>query len=196
MRILDAADAVFVRRGIDGARMQEVADRAGVNKALLHYYFRSKVGLARAVWLRIASSFAPGILEMLASDLALEDKIDEFVNAYHTKLTRHPYLLPFALAEAARRPDIVHDFYSAERRKAARKMIGTIRRQLDALAEARGAPGVSAEQFFATLAGSCLFPFAAPHMMRDVLGLGPAAIRRFLKQRRRDLPAFLKRALL
>ena len=39
-RILDAADAVFVRRGIDGARMQDIADHAGVNKALLHYYFR------------------------------------------------------------------------------------------------------------------------------------------------------------
>ena len=60
-RILDAADAVFVRRGIDGARMQDIADQAGVNKALLHYHFRSKADLARAVWLRIASSFVPGI---------------------------------------------------------------------------------------------------------------------------------------
>ena len=45
-RILDAADEIFVRRGIDGARMQEIADHAGVNKALLHYYFRSKAQLA------------------------------------------------------------------------------------------------------------------------------------------------------
>jgi AcrR family transcriptional regulator len=59
-RILDAADEIFVLRGIDGARMQEIADRAGVNKALLHYHFRSKADLARAVWLRIASSFVPG----------------------------------------------------------------------------------------------------------------------------------------
>ena len=41
-RILDAAHAVFMRRGTAGARMQEIADEAGVNKALLHYYFRSK----------------------------------------------------------------------------------------------------------------------------------------------------------
>jgi len=41
-RILDAADEIFVRRRIDGARMQEIADQAGVNKALLHYHFRSK----------------------------------------------------------------------------------------------------------------------------------------------------------
>ena len=48
-RILDAADEIFVRRRIDGARMQEIADQAGVNKALLHYHFRSKADLARAV---------------------------------------------------------------------------------------------------------------------------------------------------
>ena len=41
-RILDAAHAVFLRRGTAGARMQDIADEAGVNKALLHYYFRSK----------------------------------------------------------------------------------------------------------------------------------------------------------
>jgi len=195
MRILDAADAVFVRRGIDGARMQEIADRARVNKALLHYYFKSKAGLARAVWLRIASSFVPGVLQMLGSDLPLKDKIDGFVNAYHTTLTRHPYLLAFAIWESARRPDIVRDFYSAERGKAARKMIGTLQRQLDAQAHVTDTPPVPAEQFLVTLVGSCLFPFASRSMLTEVLGLGPRALKRFMDQRRRDLPAFLKRAL-
>ena len=89
-RILDAADEIFVRRGIDGARMQEIADHAGVNKALLHYHFRSKADLARAVWLRIASSFVPGIFQMMASDISLDKKIDRFVDAYHTRLAKHP----------------------------------------------------------------------------------------------------------
>jgi AcrR family transcriptional regulator len=194
-RILDAADAVFVRRGIDGARMQEIADRAKVNKALLHYYFRSKIGLARAVWVRIGSSFVPGVLQMLASDLSLDEKIDHFVDAYHTILTRHPYLLPFALGESARRPDVVHDFYTAERRKAARDMIGKLRKQIDQQAKARGIAPVSAEQFFVTLVGSCLFPFAARAMLAEALGLSPKGIQRFLDRRRTELPALLKKAL-
>ena len=45
-RILEAARVVFVRRGTAGARMQEIAAEAGVNQALLHYYFRSKERLA------------------------------------------------------------------------------------------------------------------------------------------------------
>jgi len=98
-RILDAADEIFVRRGIDGARMQEIADQAGVNKALLHYHFRSKADLARAVWLRIASSFVPGIFQMMASDISLDEKIDRFVDAYHTRLAKHHICSAMSLAK-------------------------------------------------------------------------------------------------
>ena len=194
-RILDAADVIFVRRGIDGARMQEIADHAKVNKALLHYYFRSKTGLAREVWLRIASSFVPAVLQMLASDLTLEDKIDRFVDSYHTLLTRHPYLLIFALSEVARRPDVVNNTQSVEGRQAARRMIDNLRGQIDDRVEAGDLAPISADQFFMTLVSSCLFPFAAPHLLSNVLGLGPKESRRFMEQRRTDLPAFLKRAL-
>jgi AcrR family transcriptional regulator len=194
-RILDAADFVFVRRGVDGARMQEIADHAGVNKALLHYYFRSKANLARAVWLRIASSFAPGIFEMLSSDVSLEEKIDQFVDSYHSMLTRHPYLLAYVVSEAARRPDLLEDFYSPERRRAARRMVGTLRRQIDEQVKAKKMAPVSAEQFFVTLLSSCVFPFAARPMLSEVLGLGPKELKRFMERRRRDLPAFLKRSL-
>jgi TetR/AcrR family transcriptional regulator len=194
-RILDAADEIFVRRGIDGARMQEIADHAGVNKALLHYYFRSKANLARAVWLRIASSFVPGILEMMASDLSLGDKIDRFVDAYHTTLTRHPYLLAYVISEAARHPDLVDDFYSSERRQAARRMVDKLQEQIDERVEAKKLAPVSADQFLITLASSCLFPFAARPMIAEVVGVGPTGLMAFMKRRRRDLPAFLKRAL-
>jgi AcrR family transcriptional regulator len=195
VRILDAADAVFVRRGIDGARMQEIADHAGVNKALLHYHFRTKAELARAVWLRIASSFVPGVFEMMASELPLGEKIDQFVDSYHERLTRHPYLLVFALSEAARRPDLVQGFYTPERRRAARRMMSKLREQIDEEVKRKKLAPVPADQFLLTLVGSCLYPFAARSTLADVLGLGPKQVRRFMERRRKELPAFLKRAL-
>jgi AcrR family transcriptional regulator len=194
-RILDAADEIFVRRGIDGARMQEIANHAGVNKALLHYYFRSKAALAQAVWLRIASSFAPGILQMMASDLPLDHKIDRFVDAYYATLMRHPYLMAYVISEAARHPELVEGFYSPERRKAARRMLHKLREQIGDGVRTKQMRPVSAEQFFVTLASSCLFPFAARPMIAQVLGLGPSGHRQFMQERRTDLPAFLKRAL-
>src|SRR5579872_6639447 len=74
-RILDAAHRVFVRSGTAGARTQEIAREAGVNSALLHYYFRTKERLAEAVFRRAASQLMPAVIRILASDLSLEDKV-------------------------------------------------------------------------------------------------------------------------
>ena len=194
-RILDAADAVFVRRGIDGARMQDIADQAGVNKALLHYHFRSKADLARAVWLRIASSFVPGIFQMLGSDIALDEKIDRFVDAYHTRLAKHPYLLAYVITEAARHPGVVGDLYSPERREAARRMLERVREQINERAKRKKIAPVAVDQFLVTLVGSCLFPFVAQPMLAEALGLSPTGVRQFMKRRRTELPALLKRTL-
>jgi AcrR family transcriptional regulator len=48
-RILSAARGEFIAKGLDGARMQVIATEAGVNKALLHYYYRSKDKLYQKV---------------------------------------------------------------------------------------------------------------------------------------------------
>ena len=53
-KIFEAATDVFVEKGMDGARMQDIADKAGINKALLHYYFRTKDKLFNAVFEMIA----------------------------------------------------------------------------------------------------------------------------------------------
>ena len=49
-KIVDAAKKVFIQKGMDGARMQQIADEAGINKALLHYYFRTKNKLFEKVF--------------------------------------------------------------------------------------------------------------------------------------------------
>jgi len=54
--ILEAARQVFIRKGFDGARMQEIADEANINKALLHYYFRSKDKLFMAIFVEVIQS--------------------------------------------------------------------------------------------------------------------------------------------
>ena len=64
-RILDGAHRVFVRAGTAGARTQEIAKEAGVNSALLHYYFRTKERLAEAVFRRAAGQLMPAVIGIL-----------------------------------------------------------------------------------------------------------------------------------
>src|SRR5438876_5102498 len=91
-RILDAAQAVFVRRGTAGARMQEIAAEARVNQALLHYYFRSKEQLAQAAFARAGSQFMPAVVDVMASDASIEDKVARVVALELDHLSRVPFL--------------------------------------------------------------------------------------------------------
>src|SRR5260221_2124635 len=87
-RILDAAHAVFVRRGTSGARMQEIAAEAGVNQALLHYYFRSKDRLSKAAFERAASQLMPAVLQVLTSEADLAAKVARVVELELDHLAR------------------------------------------------------------------------------------------------------------
>jgi len=49
-KIFESATDVFLEKGMDGARMQVIADHAGINKSLLHYYYRTKDHLFNAVF--------------------------------------------------------------------------------------------------------------------------------------------------
>ena len=80
-RILQAARTVFVRSGTAGARMQEIAEEAGVNQALLHYYFRSKERLSEAVFADTAGRMFPVLIATLGSDAPIGEKIDRIVVA-------------------------------------------------------------------------------------------------------------------
>src|SRR5438105_4292985 len=104
-RILDAAHAVFVRSGTAGARTQEIAREAGVNSALLHYYFRTKERLAEAVFKRAAGQLFPAVLRILGSDIELEDKVEQVVQVELEHLSRAPYLPGYILSELAHHPE-------------------------------------------------------------------------------------------
>src|SRR5262245_48561577 len=112
-RILDAAHLVFLRRGTAGARMQEIAREAGVNQALLHYYFRSKARLSEAVFRRAAGELLPAVIEILASDRPLEDKVRAVVDVELTRLLVRPYLPGYVLSELSLHPDRLRQFVSA-----------------------------------------------------------------------------------
>ena len=69
-KIIEAAETVFHEKGFDGARMQEIADKANINKGLLHYYFKSKDVLFEAIF----SAALRRTLTNLNSILIMESK--------------------------------------------------------------------------------------------------------------------------
>ena len=104
-RILAAAKKVFTTKGMAGARMQDIADEAGINKALVHYYFRDKDKLFEVVFLEEAQKFFPKINAIFNSEAPLFEKIQNFVTEYIDEMQENPYLPWFVMNELHRDPD-------------------------------------------------------------------------------------------
>ncbi len=105
--ILNAARDVFQRKGYAGARMQEIADEAGINKAMLHYYFRSKDKLFQAIFMEAANDLFGKILELLSEETGFEEKIRKFIGMYIDEIEKKPYLPSFVIHELNHNPDSI-----------------------------------------------------------------------------------------
>lgn len=197
-RILEAARRVFVRRGTSGARMQEIAAEAGVNPALLHYYFRSKERLAEAVFREAAGRLVPAVLRLLGSDATLEEKIERFVQLYIDTVRQHPFLPGYLLAELHHHPERLTSLKEAMGLPAAEMAEALLQRlggQLETMAAAGELRPIAPRQFIANLLALVIFPFAARPLLQVALSLDEAAFDRFLDERRAELPGFILNAL-
>ena len=81
-RIFDAALSVFAAKGRDGARMQEIADLAGINRALLHYYFRSKQQLYEAVFAHLFQQYVESFQGRLKLGGSFAKTLRSFIDNY------------------------------------------------------------------------------------------------------------------
>ena len=105
--ILNAAKEVFQQKGMAGTRMQEIADKANINKALLHYYYRNKQLLFEAVFQSAFKLLAPQLHKILNDDSDLFEKIKNFTENYVSFVIKHPYLPNFVIQELSKNPEFV-----------------------------------------------------------------------------------------
>lgn len=163
-KILEAAKNVFVSKGMEGARMQEIADKAGINKALLHYYFRTKERLFDAILTEIIKFAFPKLTGILMSDKSIVNKIEEVVDAYIDLLIRHPFMPAFILKELNRDPSGLF--------KMVVKFGFNFQMVFDQIQQAidRGEiKPIRPQHLVANIVSLCVFPFAARPIVNYVI---------------------------
>ena len=106
-KIYEAARRIFILKGMEGARMQEIADEAGMNKALLHYYFRSKENLFKAVFKDTFSKFFVKVKNTLSADTSAKVKLNDFIDNYIDLIQANPYVPQFIISEINRDPKML-----------------------------------------------------------------------------------------
>lgn len=179
--------------------MSEIAEEADVNQALLHYYFSSKADLARAVFRGAARQLFPRVIRTLLSDASLEEKVRLVVEIEIDFLLGHPQLPGYVLSELSHYPERVDELFEAlagwPPGDIAPEVMGRLKRQLDAAAEAGALRPVEPETFVVNLISLCIFPFAACPMISAIAGLDEAGFEAMMRRRKRELPGFFLRGL-
>jgi len=81
-RILEAADSLFGEVGFDATTTREIAERSGVNKALIHYHFKSKEGLLASLLDRYYQQLAETVQQALAGEATLTERMHRLLDTY------------------------------------------------------------------------------------------------------------------
>lgn len=190
-KIFEAARDVFHEQGYEGARMQEIADRAGINKAMLHYYYRSKDKLFESVFRVSALKVIPKVIDIVRGDLSISDKLTRVVHAYIDLLRSNPHLPGFVLQELRRNPTGLRKFIGRQTRGAFEQLAA----EVDEAAARGEIRQVAPEHLLTNVIGLCVFPFIARPMLETVTGVNAAAFDAFLEERKDAVSDFILHAL-
>jgi len=187
-KILTAASKVFTRKGMAGARMQDIANEAGINKALLHYYFRDKDKLFEVVFMKEAQKFFPKINAIFNSDDPIFEKIENFVSEYIDEMLENPYLPWFVLNEVNRDPDqFMYKIWGTDNLPKPAKFLEQIEKEVKKGTIKRIHP----LHLLMNLLSMTIFPFVAKPMITRNMRMNELQFRQAMEERRKEIPKFI-----
>ncbi len=188
VRILEAAVEEFVSKGKSGARMQAIADKAGINKALLHYYYRSKDTLFESVFVGVIRKLVlPRMLVVINQENDLFELIRKFTHAYLNVLNNNPSIAFFILEEITKNPTRMSDAIIRSELPMER-LFGIVKK---AVSDGVIRP-IDPPQLMVNIVALCVFPLVGRNMMQPVLFDGDErAYCEFLEARKEEVAEFI-----
>lgn len=191
-KIMEAAKDIFQKKGMSGARMQEIADKAGINKALLHYYYRTKEKLFEKVLSGAFSLLIPKVQEMMGSDEPLFEKIRFFVESYISLILNHPYIPGFVINELNRSPKLLADIFEKNIGFQKYGLLKKLDQQIKAEIEAGNIIPIDTKTLMVNMISLCIFPIVAKPIIGTILFDNDSkAYKEFLIRRKTEVADFI-----
>ncbi len=193
-RILEAAKRVFIRDGYHGARMEDIAQEAGVkNKASLHYYFRTKDKLFEAIFDQLKGGLLPQMEGIFKANIPLFDKIRLFVERYIDLINENPYVPLFIINEINKDPEKF-----IQRVKVIEKVQGFLPYfivQLQDEIEKGNIKPIHPLHLMMNTMSMCVFPFLAKPMLQRVGSMTDAQYMEMMQERKKIITDFVISAI-
>ncbi len=191
-KIFESATEVFTEKGMDGARMQDIANHAGINKALLHYYFRTKDRLFDAVFEKVAGKIFMKFAPVFEKNLTLEEKIRFFFREHISFLQKNPRLPGFILNEVNRNPS---RFKKILKSVEITKLWQMLEEQHKDELNDYNLTKEAMPQIMTTIAAISVFPFAAKGLINAIFETSGIDFENYIEERKDFAAEFVIRAL-
>ncbi|HRN55334.1 MAG TPA: TetR family transcriptional regulator [Agriterribacter sp.] len=186
-KIKEAARKVFTRKGYAATRTRDIAEEAGINLALLNYYFRSKQKLFDLVMAEKLQKYF-GVLAPALKDVStsLETKIADITSKYIDLIIENPELPLFVLSEVRNNPE--HFIQLTEKLDFLNQSVF-----LQQIAKKR--PDIHPFHFLISLLGMCLFPFLMKPALLRIADMKEKAFTDMMLERKQLIPLWMKAIL-
>jgi TetR/AcrR family transcriptional regulator len=191
-KIFEAATDIFLDKGMDGARMQDIATHAGINKALLHYYFRTKDQLFNVVFEMIARKILKKFAPVFDENLTLEEKIRFFFKEHITFLQENPKLPGFVLNEINRNPARIKKLL---KNVDFNNFWHNLYRQHKEELENYNITEAMLPQLMTSIASISVFPFAARGIIEGILEKSGITFNNYIEERKTFAADFVIKAI-
>lgn len=188
-KIKNAARIVFHKKGFAAARTRDIAEEAGINLALLNYYFRSKEKLFNIVMLETFQNFFASIFFVFNDvDTTLEEKIEKLASHYIDMLFQEPEIPLFLMSEFRNNPEELMnkvDFKNAI-------FNSVFMKQFNEGINAGKIKDQTFKHFMMNFMGLVVFPFIAKPLLKVINGLNEDQFNQVIEERKTLIPVWVK----
>ena len=192
-KIRAAAFKIFQQKGFAGTRTRDIADEAGINLALLNYYYRSKEKLFNIVMEESLKQLFSQLLSILGNPATtISYKIDTIVDLYIDLLKENPNIPSFILGEIQANPEKFRERlgipdFSMEKI--------AVLKQIKEQMKKSGLENIDPFHFIINVVSMTIFPFAAKPMIKILNKQDDNEFEQFIETRRKMIPIWIKAML-
>lgn len=190
-KILNAAFEEFEEKGYNGARMQSIANRAGINKALLHYYYKSKDAMFKLILNKAFNLLMPKIVSIFEEDTDFFETIEKFVSTYINILINNPYIPNFVTQEINNNPTRLLNLV-----KSPGINLNPVKEKITKAVEDGIIEEIDPNQLIINIMSLCIFPFVGRPIIEGVLLNGDKdKFEQLIQQRKKEVSEFIIKAI-
>jgi TetR/AcrR family transcriptional regulator len=179
--IKQTAKEIFFGKGKINAKMHEIAKEAGINRALLHYYFRSRENLFAVVLQEALEESFHKMFDILLQEEKFEVKIETAIHHIIDSLSQYPFMEAFIISEINKDPSNAPSFKTI---KSGRTFTNKFLKEIASYIKKNKLPAIGPEDFIVNMMALCAYPASTKPIIQNILGYNEKAYKKFLLARK------------